>query len=305
MKRSTPLIATAIIFSLFSFTASAATTVKMVALKPLLNISLSQNPSDQISSLVVSSSSIVVVGTSAGHGIIQSFDRTGQVQLWSLTLESPESSESIATVGIRDSLGNIWAAGASSQLPTPPTPITLPSDAINPSGVISETTTALPSLTKLSVWKINPQGQLLGTFSQAAPNVILPDSLQLVGGKITVGGEISAQSSSRFSTSVDTTGVFSTMRVTSTRAPIVSANKEVKTTLSTWKSFMTSTSIKGIPSWKPKKNSQVLVRYDLKTKAVMAAYTTSNEILDLAWEKSLGLAVLLSSPAGYQLAIIK
>ncbi len=305
MKRSTLLTASAIIFSLFSFTANAATTVKMGVLKPSLNISLSQDPSDQISSLVVSSSSIVLVGTSEGHGIIQSFDRTGLVQLWNLKLDSPESSESIATMGIRDSLGNIWVAGASSQIPTPPTPITMPADAINPSGVIPETTTALPALTKVSMWKINPQGQLLGTFTQAAPNVILPDSLQLVGGKITVGGVISAQSPSRFSTSVDLTGVFSTMRVTSTRVPSVSVNKEVKTTLSTWKSFMTSTSIKGIPSWKPKKNSQVLVRYDLKTKAVMAAYTTSNEILDLAWEKSLGLAVLLSSPAGYQLAIIK
>ena len=305
MKRSTLLTASALILSLFSFTASAATTVKMGVLKPSLNISLSQDPSDQISSLVVSSSSIVLVGTSSAHGIIQAFDRTGLIQLWSLKLDGPESSESIATIGIRDSLGNIWVAGASSQIPTPPTPITLPTDAINPSGVIPETTTALPALTKLNIWKINPQGQLLGTFSQEAPGVILPDSLQLVGGKITAGGVISAQSPSRFSTSVDTTGTFSTLRVTSSRAQIVSANKEVKTTLSTWKSFMTSTSIKGIPSWKPKKNSQVLVRYDLKTKAVMAAYTTSNEILDLAWEKSLGLVVLLSSPAGYQLTIIK
>ena len=48
-----------------------------------------------------------------------------------------------------------------------------------------------------------------------------------------------------------------------------------------------------------------MVRYDAKTKAVKAAYLTSEEILDLAWEKSLGIVLLLSSTSGYAISIVK
>jgi hypothetical protein len=48
-----------------------------------------------------------------------------------------------------------------------------------------------------------------------------------------------------------------------------------------------------------------LVRYDAKTKAIVAAYITSGEILDLAWEKSIGIITLINYPTGYSIAVVK
>jgi len=305
VKRVLVFIAHIALLSTISSTAFAVTPVKMTTLKPTAQIQLSGDPSDQISSLQVSPTSIIVTGTSAGAGYMKALDRTGQTQLWDLHLVSENSTDSMANAVYREPSGTLWVAGASAIVPAQSTPTPIPSTVLNPSGVMPETTTAIASLTELDIWKVSSRGLLLGSFKLSMGNVVFPDSISVIGGKVTVGGEIAARIQTRFSISMDVSGLFSAPKFSSIKNSALNSTKEVKTTLSTWKSFITSTPIKGLPSWKPKANSQVLVRYDGKTKAVKAAYLTSEEILDLAWEKSLGIVLLLSSTSGYAISIVK
>ena len=305
MKR-TNSIAVLVLFSIFTASSSfALTPVKMLALKVTSQIQLSGDPADQVSSILATPNSILVVGTSAKLGFISAYDRTGLTQLWNLSLGGSNSSDAIATTLYRENSGTVWVVGASAATPPLSTPAPFPAGTLNPSGVVQDTSTAISSLTQLDIWKVNSKGLLVSSYTQAMPAVIFPDSISVKGGIVSVSGQIAAQNSSRFSISLSSTGVFAAPRVVSVKSSEPISSIEVKTTLSTWKAFMTTLPIKGLPSWKPKNNSQVLIRYDAKTKAIMAAYQTTAEIVTLSWEKSLGVVALLSYPTGYSLAIVK
>ena len=100
--------------------AQAATSVKMLGLKPLISIQLSQNPNDQVSAMVTSPRAISVVGTSESVAFISAYDRTGSTLLWNLKLGAIDS---VATAVTKDSAGAIWVVGASPVRPDPlPTP---------------------------------------------------------------------------------------------------------------------------------------------------------------------------------------
>ena len=294
-----------ILVLLFSFIASpayASTAVKMVGLKPTTSIQLSQNPNDEVSSLIVSPNSIAVVGTTDGDGFITAYDRTATSILWSIKLGG--ALEDIATSATRDSNGVIWVVGASAVAADAPASQTIPAGTLNPSGVLPDTSTALPQLKQLNIWKISSKGSLLSTYQTVLSDVIYPTSITVKAGKATVVGSIASHPLDEFVTSLGVDGNFGAVRIISSKTSIAQ-EKSVKTTLSVWKSFTTSTAIKGLPNWKPKANSHVLIRYDAKSKAVVAAYITSGDILDLAWEKSLGIVALINYPTGYSLAIVK
>jgi len=278
------------------------TTAKMTGLKATTMISLSNDPNDQVSALVTSPTSIVIVGTSGKSGFATAYDRTGSVQQWNLGL----GTESIATAAIKDSAGNIWIAGASSAQADSPGSTAFPAGTLNPSGVQPDTSTVLPMMSQLNIWKVSSQGVLMNTYStNKLGDAILPDGVSLKSGKVTVTGLIASHQMDRFLISLDSQGGFATPKISSTLPTAKSGIQEVKTTLSVWRSFTTSTMIKGIPSWKPKPNSHVLVRYNAKSKAVVAGYVTSGTILDFAWEKSIGIIALIEYPTNYAVAIIK
>ena len=296
----------ALIFSLFISTSHAATqakqAVKMTGLKATTMISLSSDPNDQVSALVTSPTSLTVVGTSGKSGFATSYDRTGTVQQWNLVL----GAESIATVASRDSAGTLWIAGASAIQPDQPATSAYPAGTLNPSGVQPDTSTALPAMTQLNIWKVSAQGVLINTYStNKLGDAILPESIGVKSGKVTVTGLIASHPLDRFSITLDSQGALGAAKISTTVPSTKAAIKEVKTTLSIWRFFTTSVAIKGIPTWKPKPNAHVLVRYDAKSKAVIAGYTTSGEILDFAWEKSIGIIALIEYPTFYGLAIIK
>lgn len=293
----------ALLFSLLPLSAQAATSVKMVGLKPTTTIQLSQNPHDQVFSLFASPSSITVVGTSDGDGFITAYDRSGTTVLWSTKLGG--SLDDIATAASKDALGDIWVAGASAVQPDAPSAPTIPTGTLNPSGVLPDTSTALPQLKQLDIWKINSKGVISKSFNTIMNDVIYPTAITVKAGKATVTGSIASQAFGKFTISADTAGKLGVPKLSSVNPATPIDGKEIKTTLSIWKSFTTSVSIKGLPSWKPKPNSHVLVRYDAKTKAVLAAYVTSGEILDIAWEKSIGIIALLNYPTGYAIAVVR
>ena len=282
--------------------AGAATAVKMTSLKPLIPIALSGDSGDQITSLITSPTSILLAGTVASDGYVASFDRTG-VQQWSLRLGG--ASDEIVTAAARDTSGVLWIAGATSVTP-PPTSLPTPSGSVlNPGGVVVETSTAIAALTQLNIWKVSSKGLLLNSFALDFTSQIYPQSISVKNGKATIQGAISSNALDQFAVTVDSLGVFTKPRVVSVKTSAPTQVIQVKTKLSLWKSFVTSVAIKGLPSWKPKPSSHVLIRYDLKTNAVLAAYLASGEILDFKQEPTIGVVVLGSNAAGYYLAIIK
>ena len=274
----------------------------MSSLKPLIPISLLQD--DQISTLLTSPTSIVVVGTVSNDGFVASFDRTG-LQQWSIHLGG--ATDEIATTAVRDTSGNIWVAGATAVTPASvaSSQSTQSTVVLNPGGVVVDTETALPALTQLNIWKVSPKGLLLNTYNLDFKYQVFPQIIIVKSGKATVQGALSSNPLDQFTTTLDTAGVFTTPKVASVKSVSPTGVIQVKTKLSTWKSFVTSSAIKGLPSWKPKPSSQVLVRYDLKTGAVVAAYLASGEIIDFKQEPTIGIIVLGVNTAGYYLVILK
>ena len=291
----------ALVLSLVAPTAHAATAVKMLGLKPTTSIQLSQNPNDQVSALVTSSTAIAVVGTSDGVGFISAYDRTATSLSWNLKLGALDS---VATAAVKDPTGDIWVVGASAVKAEPLATPSIPAGTLNPSGVVPDTSTALPQLKELDIWRVTNKGVLIKNYTTVMSDVIYPTSISVKAGKVTVVGAIASHALDQFTITMAADGTFGTAKISSAK-PVAAATQEIKTTLSIWKSFTTSVAIKGLPSWKPKPNSHVLVRYDAKTKAVIAAYITSGEILDVAWEKSIGIITLINYPTGYSIAVVK
>jgi hypothetical protein len=296
-----------LIFSLIGGAAYASTPaksiVKMIGLKPSSMIELSTDPNDQIISVQASASTISVVGTMHGDGFINGYERTGSLLNWSLKLGG--ANDDIATASFQDTLGNIWIAGASAVAADPITPKPIPTGVLNPSGVMPDTSTALPALRQLDIWKVSPKGILVNNWSTLFKAAIYPSSISVKAGKATVSGSIATQPSDHFSISTSVDGTFLPPKYFSQKVEQIPTALQVKTSLSLWKAFTTSTAIKGLSSWKAKANSHVLIRYDLKSKAVLGAYITSGEIQSLGWEKSIGVVALISYPSGYGIAVVK
>jgi hypothetical protein len=288
--------------SIYPQNSYATPQIKMVGLKPVAQIQLTDNPNDQVTTVLASPSSITVVGTSSNDGFITSFDKTATNVLWSLKLGGLQ--DDIATSAVSDAAGNYLVVGASS-VDSPQVPTSaIPSGTLNPSGVLPDTSTALPQLKQLDVWRVSKIGVILKAYQLVMPTVIYPQSISVKGSKATITGAIASNPFDQFVTTLGSDGNFSPPKISSTNK-VHTDVKELKTSLSLWKSFTTSVAIKGLPSWKPKPNSHVLIRYDLKSKAILAAYLTSGEIVDFTWEKSIGIISLINYPTGYSLAIVK
>lgn len=299
MKRKLVL---AILFSLSATTVQAATPVKMVGLKPTTLITLSQNPNDQVSAVLTSPTTVAIVGTMGTDGFITAYDRTASTISWNLTLGGPL--DDIATAATRSSTGEFWIAGASAVPSDSVVAPIIPAGTLNPSGVLPDTSTALPVMKQLNIWKVSNKGVLLKSYSTVLSDVIFPKRILAKGSQLTITGDIAPYAHNQFSIMLNTDGTFTAAKISTVRT-VQPELKEIKTSLSLWRSFTTSVAINGLPSWKPKANSHVLIRYDAKTKKVLAAYITSGEIVDFAWEKSIGIVALLSHSSGYSLALIK
>jgi hypothetical protein len=85
-------LALSLILTLIPFSSSGASTVKMQSLKATTVIPLSADANDQVSTLIVSPTSIVVAGTRSGDGFLTAFDKTGSRIEWSLHLGGASTS---------------------------------------------------------------------------------------------------------------------------------------------------------------------------------------------------------------------
>jgi len=124
--------------------------------------------------MVVTGKTIITVSNTDGVNsniLLTGMDISG-TQLWQKTIDS--GVDEVALASAIDPLGNVWLAGASSVLAAVES-ATAPIQAENPDGVIAEPVTKLRAdMNLLTLWKVSPLGDLLGTYtlSQSAPALI-------------------------------------------------------------------------------------------------------------------------------------
>lgn len=117
--------------------------------------------------------------------VLTGLDATG-LQLWQKTIDS--GSDEVALAASRDTSGNLWIAGASAPVTATDTrTIQTPTD--NPDGVVIEQSSSLRSdMNLLTLWKISPQGDLLGTYSIAESAPALINSISVNASGISIVG---------------------------------------------------------------------------------------------------------------------
>ena len=155
--------------------------------------------------MVVTGKTIVTVSNTDGVNsniLLTGMDISG-TQLWQKTIDS--GVDEVALASAVDPLGNVWLAGASSVLAAVES-ATAPIQAENPDGVIAEPVTKLRAdMNLLTLWKVSPLGDLLGTYtlSQSAPALINAISVNANG--VSIVGQLLDKP---FVVSATSTGVF-------------------------------------------------------------------------------------------------
>ena len=155
--------------------------------------------------MVVTGKTIVTVSNTDGVNsniLLTGMDISG-TQLWQKTIDS--GIDEVALASAVDPLGNVWLAGASS-LQVAVDSATAPIQAENPDGVIAEPVTKLRAdMNLLTLWKVSPLGDLLGTYtlSQSAPALINAISVNANG--VSIVGQLLDKP---FVLSATSTGVF-------------------------------------------------------------------------------------------------
>ena len=124
--------------------------------------------------MVVTGKTIITVSNtdSVNSNILLTGMDISGTQLWQKTIDS--GVDEVALASAVDPLGNVWLAGASSVQAVVES-ATAPIQAENPDGVIAEPVTKLRAdMNLLTLWKVSPLGDLLGTYtlSQSAPALI-------------------------------------------------------------------------------------------------------------------------------------
>jgi hypothetical protein len=205
-----------LIFSLQPSTANAIVVKNTKAL-----IELPYLKSDQVSDIVLTPVSAILIGTTespnspwisgnlggASDGFIASYSSLG-APLWNLRLGGIENE--IATSAAIDSDGSIWVLGAGTALITPtPKPSTGP--VLNPDNVISDPSQVKNSpLNRIKLWQISNTGRLLNSFEFISENIVNPRKIIVSGANLNIFGNSYIKSDvSGFYISANKFGVFS------------------------------------------------------------------------------------------------
>jgi hypothetical protein len=183
-------------------------------------VDLAYSGNEQVSDLLLSKSNILVIGTTeaatstwiagtlggTSDGFISTFSNAG-APLWSLRLGG--TSNEIATSAAVDADGTIWVIGASN-LVVNKTPNPTPSKLLNPDNVeISPATPTNTSLTKLNLWQVSSNGQLLNSFETQTIGVVNPQKILVTQTGVSVFGSFYEKSTVKgFFTTISKTGAF-------------------------------------------------------------------------------------------------
>ena len=184
-------------------------------------IELPYSKSDQVSDVVLTPVSAILIGTSespnstwingnlggASDGFIASYSSLG-APLWNLRLGGAENE--IATSAAIDADGSIWVLGAATSLVTPtPKPATGP--VLNPDNVVPEPGQVKNSpLNRIKLWQVSNTGRLLNSFEFISENIINPRKIIISGANINIfGNSYNKSDVSGFYISANKFGTFS------------------------------------------------------------------------------------------------
>ena len=297
--------------------------LKVMPLAPITVSNLTGAAGDQVSALALTPSAIAIAGTvesssatngwvaskSLGgtDGFIAALDASGN-HIWDIRLGSVQ--DDIATAMALDKQGNYWVVGATqgvaTSTPTPtatPTPNAAPT--INPDGVkVIPVAPPAPGLTRLVLWNISATGQLLNTFTYDAAGVIFPQSIASTATGASISGRlISTNNLQGFTITFDGTK-FSTPTLFSQRVTSVAFNRTFAITHGSIKSYIAMGSIPGIPSWKSKAAVPVVIQYS-KTKTVVAANYLHGTVVDMQYQRNIGVVAITNQAGGYGLYVLQ
>ena len=184
-------------------------------------IELPYSKSDQVSDVVLTPVSAILIGTiespnstwingnlgGASDGFIASYSSLG-APLWNLRLGGAENE--IATSAAIDADGSIWVLGAATSLVTPtPKPATGP--VLNPDNVVPEPGQVKNSpLNRIKLWQVSNTGRLLNSFEFISENIINPRKIIISGANINIfGNSYNKSDVSGFYISANKFGAFS------------------------------------------------------------------------------------------------
>ena len=184
-------------------------------------IDLPYTKSDQVSDVLLTPVSILLVGTTESpsstwingalgglsDGFITSYSSIG-APMWNLRLGGP--SDEIATAAAIDSDGSIWVLGASSS-PAMASPSATPAKVLNPDNVIidPQQLSATP-LKRIKIWQVSNTGNLLNSFEFLSENIVNPKKILISGNNLLIIGNLYEKNVfSGFSTSATKSGSFS------------------------------------------------------------------------------------------------
>ena len=204
---------------IFTLQPSTANAIVMKDTKVLIELPYSK--SDQVSDVVLTPVSAILIGTSespnstwingnlggASDGFIASYSSLG-APLWNLRLGGAENE--IATSAAIDADGSIWVLGAATSLVTPtPKPATGP--VLNPDNVVPEPGQVKNSpLNRIKLWQVSNTGRLLNTFEFISENIINPRKIIISGANLNIFGNSYIKSDvSGFYISANKFGAFS------------------------------------------------------------------------------------------------
>ncbi len=184
-------------------------------------IELPYTKSDQVSDVLLTPVSILLVGTTESpsstwingalgglsDGFITSYSSIG-APMWNLRLGG--ASDEIATAAAIDSDGSIWVLGASSS-PVTATASPTPAKVLNPDNVIIDPQQLIATpLKRIKIWQVSNTGNLLNSFEFLSENIVNPKKILISGSNLLVIGNLYEKNLvSGFSTSISKSGTFS------------------------------------------------------------------------------------------------
>ena len=305
-----------VLISLSLVTPTANAAIKVVASKPAITALSPIGSGDQISDVSVNSTGIAVVGTvetgltdlistpplGGSDGFISLVD-SSKTRLWDLRLGT--LSDDIATAITRDKSGDFWVVGSTSKPLESSASASLDPTVVNLDNVFLDTATVpTNALTRLIAWKVSSTGQLLGTYFYDCEGVIAPSQIELNSSGFKVSGNLTKENVTiNFQISLDLTGVFTNLvdaKPIVKKAPPIAT---IKAGTNNLKSFISKTTIIGIPTWRAKAPTPVLIKYTKAGKA-LAANSFSGKVKKVLWQSGVGAVVLLDVKGELELHIL-